>query len=256
MRQDVLGLICAAYGLLLRPSASVLASPVVGASCSPTAGSGPGLDGTGGASSFATPRRQDGAAGLAGGGIDVKRTFRSCLEASTTAKSLTFARASLLPSLGFPSTAAGEDGPTDDDKEGSSRFFAFASSTLGELASRYLDALCACGELPVSRSEWRNDEEKELHLRWAQEEQRRQFGMWSGAPSSGAGEAEVGPGVVDISKRPDCVDDVVALAAAVCAACPECSVQFWSTVEVSPGITSSSVGAAAPPDLGLFPAGS
>eukprot|EP00957_Ditylum_brightwellii_P001294 101890-Ditylum_brightwellii.AAC.1 len=36
---------------------------------------------------------------------------------------------------------------------------------------------------------------------------------------------------VDVTKRLDCIDDVITLVVAVCLACPDCAQQFWSTVE-------------------------
>uniref|UniRef100_A0A7S4I8C0 Uncharacterized protein n=1 Tax=Odontella aurita TaxID=265563 RepID=A0A7S4I8C0_9STRA len=216
-RQDVLGLLSAAYGLLLRPSAAVLASPKMG-------GQSPAAAGAGGSFSFSTPQPQRHRGSSSdGGGIDVKSSFRYCLEVPVLNKSLTFARTSLLPSLGVGASSESGDNGLD------SSHFSFCASVLSEFAARYLDAVCAVGFLPVSRAEWLSDEEKELELR---RQQRAQYGAWGGAGAYHTTHAPTAPAeVVDLTKRPDCMDDVLALASELCAVCPECAGQFWSTVE-------------------------
>lgn len=206
-RQDIVGLIAGAYALLLHPSASALTSPKMSGRSPPVGG-------------FSSSRQ------TSGGGIDIRRNFRSCLEASFTTKSLTFARVVLLPSFGasflrFSSPSVGnvEAGGTV------SSIFDFYISVMTEFTSRYLDTICAFGELPISRAQWYSDEEKDLQLRRMQEDQRRQFGLAAEQQQTSL------PTEVDVTKRFDCIDDVVALAVAVCSACPGCAHQFWSILE-------------------------
>ena len=180
-RQDIAGLLSAAFALLLRPVVDVLASPVSGSSASSI----------------------------------LKATFRSILESPTIVKSMTFARVSLIPCLGTASMKPSS--PTLDND------FAFFMSVLSDFTAQYLDAICSFGELPLSRQKWMHDEEQELQLRRVQEQQRKQLEEWSGKAYN---EVQL-PTEVDISKRPDCLDDIIALAVSVCSTCPECSYRFW-----------------------------
>ena len=187
-----MGFLSACYALLLRPAASVLSSPKARA----TRGMGDK--------------------------VDVRSTFRSCLEIPTVAKSLTFAKNSLLPAIGIASL---ESAPSRLETD-----FAFHAPVLSDFAARYLDAVCAlAGELPISRAKWISDERQELHLRHIQEGQRRQFVAWSGNRNESS---EVIPEDVDILKRPDCLDDVIALVVALCSAFPDGVRRFWHNCSI------------------------
>ena len=182
-RQDIAGLLSAAFALLLRPIANILASPAVESNSSSSA---------------------------------LKALFRSSLEDPTIAKSITFARVSLIPCLGSASMKPSSS-VLDND-------FAFFMSILSDFTARYLDAVCSFGELPISRLKWMHDELQELQLRVVQEEQRKQLDEWSGKAYQ---KADL-PTEVDISRRPDCLDDIIALAILLCSSCPQCSSRFWS----------------------------
>eukprot|EP00957_Ditylum_brightwellii_P096365 7339069-Ditylum_brightwellii.AAC.1 len=80
----------------------------------------------------------------------------------------------------------------------------------------------------ICTEQWLSDEEKELQLRHVQEQHRLQFGEMYGQTMQ---PYTAIPAEVDVTKRPDCIDDMIALVVAVCMACPDCAQQFWSTVE-------------------------
>ena len=183
-RQDIAGLLSAAFALLLRPAADVMVS-----SGSPAPGGG----------------------GLAA----LKATFRSCLESPTIAKSMTFARVSLMPCLGSASMKSSS--PTLDND------FAFYMSILSDFTAQYLEAICSFGDLPISSQRWMDEEKEELRIRHVQETQKKQLEEWSGKAYH---EAKL-PTEVDITKRPDCLDDIIALAICISSTCPECSSRFW-----------------------------
>ena len=102
--------------------------------------------------------------------------------------------------------------------------FSFYMAVMAGFTAQYLDAICL-GDLPTSRAKWTLDEEQELQLCQVQEGQRQQLCAWSGQPYK---EVPV-PTEVDESKRPDCLDDIIALAVAMCSVCPDCAMPFWST---------------------------
>ena len=182
-RQDIAGLLSAAFALLLRPIADVLASPV-------------------------SRNANDSSA--------LKALFRSSLENPAVEKSITFARTSLIPCLGSASMKSSSP-KLDND-------FAFFMSVLSEFTAKYLDAVSSFGELPISRQKWRYNEEQELQLRRVQEQQRKQLQELTGTTYN---ETRL-PTEVDVADRPDCIDDIIALAISLCSSCPDCSYRFWS----------------------------
>jgi hypothetical protein len=101
--------------------------------------------------------------------------------------------------------------------------FAFYMSIVSDFTAQYLDAICSFGDLPISSEMWMDQEKEELRIRHVQETQKKQLEEWSGKAYT---EARL-PTEVDITKRPDCLDDIIALAISICASCPECSSRFW-----------------------------
>ena len=195
-RPDVLGLLMAAYAMLLRSSPAAMSSP-----------------------------RASGAGSAPGSNVDIRKTWRQCLESSHKQKSITFARICMIPALQKPTQTVSEE------------FFAFAAplpcdtseflqSSLAEFASQYLDILSLSGEGPVSRAKWEQDAEEELRLRRSNQEQQRsfrgQFRDWSDSEA-----LDAVPAAVDLLERTDCVDDIIAFAAAVCSLGPEYVLPFW-----------------------------
>jgi len=166
------------------------------------------------ASSLSSPRQRSNSLET-----DLKSTFRSCLEVPTVSKSLTFARLGMLPCIGMASMNSTSSLDLDSD-------FCFYISVLSEFTAQYLDAICLC-DLPTSRAKWTHDEEQELQLRQVQEGEKKEVFAWSGQPYK----AVQVPTEVDVSKRPDCLDDIIALAVDVCFVCPDCAMRFWSTYE-------------------------
>ena len=190
-RKDIGGLLTAAYALLLRPPTSKYTSPQK------------------------SPRERSSSYGSSNA---IYHTFRKCLECPTLYKSLTFARVSLLPSIGSPSMKSSSI--LDND-------FSFAIAIVADFTSQYLDALSSISDLPISRAKWMEREQQELQLKHVQESQRRQLNAWSGQNYQGT---EL-PSEVDIFQRPDCLDDIIALGVNVCYIYPECAGRFWSQDE-------------------------
>uniref|UniRef100_A0A7S3VEG0 Uncharacterized protein n=1 Tax=Chaetoceros debilis TaxID=122233 RepID=A0A7S3VEG0_9STRA len=198
-RQDIVGLFSASLALLLRPVANILSSP------------GGSRDRSGNTGSSTN---------------SVTATFRAGLEHPTVSKSITFARSCLIPCLGTSSMMKS----SSSSSSASHDHYAFYMSVLSDFTSSYLDAICSFqGNLPISRATWLLQEEQELSIRKLQEQRMKDYGEISGQMYN-SGEVQL-PSEVDITKRPDCVDDIIALAVAVCTACPECSTRFWMQVE-------------------------
>lgn len=140
-RPDILGVLMAAYALLLRSAPSALASPSSGS----------------------------GSSHHAVGHSDIRKSCRECLGYPTKVKSLTFARLGMLPAL---------DGAVSgmawcDTRE-------FFLSTFARFAARYLEVLSGSGDMPISRSKWLQDAEEDLRLKLRHQEQQQQFHAWSG----------------------------------------------------------------------------
>jgi hypothetical protein len=163
-------------------------------------------------SALSSPR--SGAASLKVGSIDIRKCWRECLEAPIEFGSFTAARLSLLPALQKP----GSSGGTCQVAE-------FFTTVLAEFTAHYLDVLGASGERPISRAKWEQEAEEELRLRRSHQEQQQQFQAWSG---TSAVDEEVVPAVVDLMKRPDCMDDVIAFAVAIGSLGSEYALRFWS----------------------------
>ncbi|KAL7435715.1 hypothetical protein ACHAXM_004800 [Skeletonema potamos] len=212
-RRDIWGILLISYALLLRPAASQLVSPR-GSPQHATLNRSPPLGGIGG-----------------GGGVDVNGTFSKCLMVASQLKSLTFARLSLIPSFGMPSTmsssssAASLSHRTTSDDASTYDFFV---SIFAEFTAQYIDALCHTGNIPITRKEWYDEELNLAQSEWMEKDQKRQFGMWAGH----AVEEDIGgPRPVNVMDRPDCLEDVFALISCICACNPNGAQAFWNTAE-------------------------
>jgi hypothetical protein len=128
------------------------------------------------------------------------------------------ARLTLLPGLRSPSLLPS---PACDAVE-------FYLATLTEFVSFYLEVLDDSGDRPISKAKWLQDAEEDLRLRRTHDDHIRQFETWAGGHTS-AGSQRTSIAEVDLGSRPDCMDDVVALAVSVCALGPEYALPFWST---------------------------
>jgi hypothetical protein len=146
------------------------------------------------------------------GPIDIKSTWWHCLSRPAEFKSFTFARICLAPAF--------------QQHTGTPDSFEFFMSVLSEFISQYLEVLFVSGDVPISRATWERVEEQDLQLRRQQKEQERQF---EASYLSSMTDNEIIPTSVNLMNRPDCMDDVVALATALCSAGPSYSRRFWST---------------------------
>jgi hypothetical protein len=169
--------------------------------------------------SMTSPRSGGSSPRRSAGPGDVRKTFRECLSAPTELMSFTFCKLSLLPALQRP--------PRQSTKCDSCEFFL---SVLSEFVASFLDVLCASGNLPVSRKNWQLEQEEGLQLERENRKQKEEFRIWSGHYEQSPNEAPV-PSSVDLLQRPDCLDDVFALAMAVAALGPEYALKFWSRLE-------------------------
>jgi Nuclear pore complex scaffold, nucleoporins 186/192/205 len=158
-------------------------------------------------------------AGMPMPSFDARGASHACLELPAELKSFTFARLSLIPAL----QRLGNARPNLSELCDNSEFFL---SVLAEFVSHYFDVLMDSGDVPISRSRWEQDEKEGLRLLVMQQQQHRSFQQWTG---TSAGETEVIPSSVDLLKRPDCMDDVIALAVAMCSLGPDYARCFWST---------------------------
>ena len=186
-RTDICGLLCGAYAMLLKPPSS-LSSPRKTAT-SPSKG----------------PR-------------SLVRTFAECLSAPMLLKSITFAQLCLLPALQRPSDYSGAKCETSE----------FLLSVLSEFVANFMDVLSSSGNLPRSRTRWKKDELERIQLDRDNQRQQRDFQIWAGTGTYNrdSTEAEVRTSV-NLLERPDCMDDVVALAVAVASQGAEYAMKFW-----------------------------
>jgi hypothetical protein len=158
------------------------------------------------------------------GRIDVHQALTECLNAPTKYRSITFGRLSLLPALRLPFKSIANFHTSD-----------FLLSVLANFTSRYLDLVSSNATLTISRAKWQQDAGEELQYRATQQIQAIDFQPWSGGQTP----ATI-PSAVNLLERPDCMDDVVAFAVAVCSLGPSYSVLFWSTEDVDNSDTNGS----------------
>jgi len=227
-RRDVWGILLISYALLLRPAASQLVSPRGG--------------GGGSSPQHAAYNRSPSLGG--GGGVDVKSTFSKCLMVASQLKSLTFARLSLIPSFGMPSTMSSSSSTSSTSHRTTSddaSTYDFFVSIFAEFTAQYIDALCHTGNLPITRKEWYDEELNLAQSEWMEKDQKRQFGMWAGH----AVEEDIGgPRSVNLMDRPDCLEDVFALISCICACNPDGAQAFWSTAEEQHDVGEGEMGVA------------
>jgi len=207
-RCDIWGVLFLPYALLLRNSVVPLTSPRGSGSVpSPL-------------SPDANPRTR--------GTMDAAKTFTDCLTAASQYKSLTFARLSLLPSLGLPSTRSHHKDVVSMGRGDDVSIFDFYISVLAECTAQFMDVLCASGNLPITQQMWFDEENNTAQVEWKRVEEKNYYDvLWGKTVVEDAS----GPREVDILDRPDCLEDVFALVSSVCSASPESSKAFWKIVE-------------------------
>jgi len=142
----------------------------------------------------------------------IRSTARDCLVLPSTYKAFTFCRLTMIPALQRLSLSA------------FANLSEFGLAVLSECVSHYLDVLSE-GSMPMSRQKYEKEEKEELNLRRAQAAQQSQFNMWSGKKD--AKQEEI-PTSVDLMARPDCLDDIVAVASSLCQLGRDYSQNFWN----------------------------
>lgn len=143
---------------------------------------------------------------------EAREIANDCMIKPTEVMSFTFCRETMIPVLRNLKSSVSE----------------FGLSVLAEVYSHYLSVLVGAGYLPISRKQWVTEEEMELRLRREQQWQQRQFHAWSGNQSQESF-GETIPTVVDLMTRPECLDDLIALASDLCSLGAAYAFKFWET---------------------------
>ncbi|KAG7360438.1 nuclear pore complex scaffold nucleoporin domain containing protein [Nitzschia inconspicua] len=151
---------------------------------------------------------------------EIRETARAGLELAMDVHSFTFCRLTMLPFL-EKLTSAGISDICDVSE--------FGLAIVAEFFASYMNELGDEGSLPISRHRWQNDEEEELKLRQEEQDSQRRFEHWAGSTSH-ISEEKI-PSSVDLMNRPDCLDDLLALATAVCSLGWHYARPFWSRDE-------------------------
>jgi len=189
VRPDIWGLLACSYALLLRLTPSAITSPTKGGSNSPLS-------------------------------KEVREAARYCIMIPAQLMSFTFCRLTLIPSL-------------EKIKSASMRTVCnvseFCLSVVSELYSMYLSVLSeGTGNLPISRLRWQIREEEQLNLRRDQMNQQHQLEHFMGDTSRNSSSKEgTIPAAIDLMERPECLDDLIALATTICSLGPNYSCIFW-----------------------------
>lgn len=145
------------------------------------------------------------------------RTFAECLSAPMCLKSITFAQLCLLPALQRPSNHTGAACETSE----------FLLSVLSEYVANFLDVLSSSGNFPVSRTSWKKEQLEALQLDRETQQQQKEFSMWAGNYDDQDRKEKPVANSVDLMQRPDCMDDIIALAVAVASQGPMYAMKFW-----------------------------
>lgn len=190
-RPDVVGIVMAAYAVMLHSTTHLLTSP----------------------------RSADSTGNF--GELNARKVMRECLRAPAELKAFTFGRLCLIPSLQKPINIDVEIPVICDVAD-------FLMTSLSEFLSTFLDLLSGYGDRPISRAKWTQDVEEAIRLQRSYEEQQKRFqGQFSVFPTDASTTANNS----DDYDRPDCLDDVISFATAVCSCSPEYSIRFWSQLE-------------------------
>jgi Nuclear pore complex scaffold, nucleoporins 186/192/205 len=144
---------------------------------------------------------------------NIKRTWKACLTAPSDHKSFTFVRFTLMPAL-----------RNNTKKDERCDLHEFLLSVLTEFVSNYLDVVCASNAIPFSRSKWQENETERLLIAREEQERNRSFFQSYG----GVYEEKHIPTEVDLLKRPDCIDDIAAVAIDLCSQGNEYAAKFWT----------------------------
>ena len=201
-RPDIWGLLACSYALLLRPTASAIASPAKGGSTSPLS-------------------------------KEVREAARYCIIVPAQFMSFTFCRLTLIPSLEKIKSASMRTVCNVSE---------FCLSVVSEVYSLYLSVLSeGTGNLPISRRRWQTREEEQLKLRRDQMQQQRQFEQYMGNTSRNTSSKEGAiPAGIDLMERIECLDDLIALATTLCSLGTNYSRMFWGKDKENKSLVPSS----------------
>lgn len=145
-----------------------------------------------------------------------KSTWISCLKAPYMHKSFTCLRLTLLPSIRRHKT-------TLDER---CELYEFSMSVLSDFMSLYLDVLFASNYLPHSRAIWEDTENEKLQMRREEQERERAFlDTYKREPYKAKEDIQ---SIANVAERPDCIDDIMACATALCNRGQKFAAYFWS----------------------------
>lgn len=149
--------------------------------------------------------------------IDVRRSWREGMVAAREFKSFTFLRWSMLPALQM----------TVENGADVCNICEFWVSVLADFGATYLASIA--DNRPISQKEWLQEAQEDLNLRRQRNDQDKKFLEWSNTTTNEPME-EI-PNSVDLSQRPDCMDDVLACCTAIATLGPEYAAQFWTMTD-------------------------
>lgn len=197
-RRDIWGVLAFSYALLLRSTPSATMSPRIGGSRDPMT-------------------------------KDFREDAKFCLEQPMEAHTFTFCRLTLVPVL-----KRLKDSYLDSICSTSE----FALAVLSERYSFYLTVVIEShSNILTSRKRWKTQREEELNVYASQRERQRDIqnlaanfgGQVSMSPSATAPVPEL-----DLIERPDCLDDLMALATSIAALGQEFSMHYWEFPTTAP----------------------
>eukprot|EP00536_Pseudo-nitzschia_multiseries_P005651 jgi/Psemu1/254700/estExt_Genewise1Plus.C_1080064 len=159
---------------------------------------------------------------------EVREAAIYCMEIPAELMSYTFCRLTLIPSLEKVQSASMRT--MCDVSE-------FCLSVVSETYSLYLNVLSeGTGNLPISRKRWQIREEEGLKLQKEQYVEQAQLDYYLGKTSPQQPKI---PTSVDLMKRHECLDDLIALATTLCSLGPDYSRMFWAKDKKTNGLVPS-----------------
>jgi len=148
---------------------------------------------------------------------EVREAAVYCMEIPAELMSFTFGRLTLIPSLEKIQSASIRTMCSVSE---------FCLSVVSEMYALYLSVLSeGTGNLPISRKRWQIREEEGLKLQREQHVEQAQLDYYLGKTSP---QHEKIPTSVDLMKRHECLDDLIALATTLCSLGPNYSRIFWA----------------------------
>ena len=158
---------------------------------------------------------------------DVAQSFQECILVSLELKSFSFARLSLIPALRVHEAIINDY--VNDMVDFYCNVTEFFLASVADFASNYMDVFSTLDQPLISRAKWEEKAEADLKAQREQQELeqslRGNVPKWSDPAVVGS---SVIPSHVDLLKRPDCIDDVVAFSTEIGVVGPEYAIQFWS----------------------------